>query len=142
MGRVGSIQRARERREEKSAQKGEITTTLGVLLDSGPALKILTTASLPASQAFALAKITRAVDEEIEAGHGVRVKLCEQYGKLDKTGVFFEFEGDKKAAFEAEWLALAGSPVSIKGSPIKIADIQGVSISAAALQTLSWLVVE
>jgi hypothetical protein len=137
--KVRSIQRARDQHEAKGA---EIATTVGALFSSSNALQKLVNEALPARQAFAVAKIAKAVGAELEACNETRLRLCEQYGKLneDKTG--YDFASSKREAFDKEWGELTAVPVTIRGEQIKVDSLRTVSISAADLLALSWLIVE
>jgi hypothetical protein len=136
--KIRSIQQAMDKRAG-----AEINTTLGALYESAEALQTLSNERLPSRLAFTMARILKTVQSELETFHETRLKLCQQYGALNESQTQYVFpDASSQEAFEKEWLQLRALPVTIKGTQIKINDLQGISISAAALMALSWLIVE
>lgn len=140
---VRSIDRAKKKHAAKEAAKGEVLASINELFRSQSALLWLTTERLPATLAFRLSKIAKAVTQEIEAVDETRIKLCQQYGTLNEETKAYDFPtAEVEEKFNQEWAELSAVSVAIKGGPISIGELQGITISAGSLMALSWLVVD
>jgi len=137
MSSVRSIERARDK---KAAQGATIRATLEELLIGQPALRMLTTRPLPARDAFKLSKIAKAVERELKSCDETRLKLCQQYGELNKETNKYEFpDNSQREALDKEYSELIQTEVEIPGERLKVGIIPE-PISAGDLMPLHWLI--
>ena len=134
--KLRSIQRARE---QETAKAAVLQVTLEDLLRSRQALQSLASMPLPARDAFRLCKIVKAVAKELEACNDTRLKLCEQFGKLNEDTQSYDFASDSdREAFTREYGELLKTEVEISGERINPSILN--NISAGELLVLAWLI--
>lgn len=135
-GKVRSIHRAQQQAEAKEA---EITVTLAELLASQQALQSLANERMPARHAFKLSKILKSVTKELDACNEARLKMCDQYGKKQEDGSY-KFSKSNETLVNAEFADLIKTEVTIRGELLDLDGLPGLTISAASVILLGWLV--
>lgn len=119
-----------------------IKVTIAELLNSQGALARLMAQPVAARLSFALARVLRGVNTELETFNSTRLELCKKHGTLQEGRQSYEFEGDSRAAFEAEYAELLKGDVQLPFDAIPIEALELVAIPAADAHSLSWLVAE
>lgn len=114
--------------------------TLSILIESLPALARLSAQPAPAPLAFALAKVNKAVESELEAYNTARLGLCKQHGTLPKDKSAYEFTAAGRRKFDAGFKDLLATEAELKVGEIDINRLGDVTISGADLSALSWLI--
>lgn len=133
--KIRSIQRAQEQAEAKAET---ITVTLADLLASQQALQSLAQQPLPARLAFKLSKVLKAVTKELDTCNETRIKLCDQYGTKREDGSY-KFSKANEELVNKEYNDLVQTQVTIRGEHIDLEDLPGLTISAADVIRLAWL---
>lgn len=134
--KIRSIKRAQE---QAQAKESEITVTLADLLNSQQALQSLANQPMPARHAFKLSRILKQTAKELETLNEIRLKMCERLGKKNKAGDF-EFSKANEATINAEFADLVKTEVVIRGELLDLDGLPGLTISAAHVVLLSWLI--
>lgn len=102
-------------------------TTIEELINADETIARLIKQPLPVVQSYRLAKFTKALVEELKVYNDERIKLCEQYGTLDKNEGVYKFEGENLEKFNADKNVLLSQEVELDVKPI---DISGLELSA------------
>lgn len=116
---------------------------LAQLVASAPALGRLCAEKAPARITFTLARVTKSINSELETYEKTRMSLLEKYGTLSEDKSHYKFESrEQSEKFELELKELLETPVSLQHSPLALDQLETVSVSAADLMALDWLIVE
>lgn len=108
-------------------------TTIAKLVNLSPALKRLSAEPLPVKTSYALAKMIKKVQSELEIYDSERIKLCEKYGSKNKQGSY-DIEESKMQAFNSDYKELLLQEVESDFEPITLPD--NITISASDLLAL------
>jgi hypothetical protein len=125
-----------------------IEVKLRTLHESFEALKTLAMTPVRAFISFRLSKIVRQVREEIKSSQESRQEVLERVANLLEGEMAWKFETpEKKKEFEEEMNKLLEEKVIINGSLFKISELKAadgteITIEAAALELLDWLIIE
>lgn len=116
--------------------------TYGHLLASLDAFGRFMASSLPLKTSIAMKDVARRVQQLVADYHEERLKLCEQFGTLNKETNNYEFENDDaKAKFDASMTELHGVAVDVPGGRIRLAGLlSSMAISPGDLIALEWLI--
>ncbi len=107
-------------------------TTIARLVNLSPSLKRLGAEPLPVKTSYALAKMIKKVQAELEIYDSERIKLCEKYGRKNKQG--YDIDESKMSAFNSDYEELLQQEAEIDYEPIALPD--NVTISASDLLAL------
>lgn len=99
-------------------------TTIEKILDAREILSRLAVKALPVKQSYRLAKLVKAVNDELSVYDGERIKLCEKYGTLDKDNGVYKFEGENREKFNADINVLLSQEVELDVKPIDISNLE------------------
>lgn len=99
-------------------------TTIEKILDVRETLSRLAEKALPVKQSYRLAKLVKAVNNELSIYEGERIKLCEKYGTLDKDNGVYKFEGENREKFNADINVLLSQEVELDVKPIDISNLE------------------
>ena len=99
-------------------------TTIEKILDAREVLSRLAEKALPVKQSYRLAKLVKAVNDELSIYEGERIKLCEEYGTLDKDNGVYKFEGENREKFNADINVLLSQEVELDVKPIDISNLE------------------
>ena len=99
-------------------------TTIKQILNARETLSRLSEKALPVKQSYRLAKLVKAVDDEINVYDGERIKLCEKYGTLNKEKHIYEFKDEEYKSFETDINVLQSQEVELDVKPIDISDLE------------------
>lgn len=102
--------------------------TIKQILNARETLSRLAGRTLPVKQSYRLAKLVKAVNDELNVYDGERIKLCEKYGTLNKEKRIYEFEDGEYKSFETDINVLQSQEVELDIKPI---DIIGLELSAS-----------
>nr|DAZ53813.1 MAG TPA: Protein of unknown function (DUF1617) [Caudoviricetes sp.] len=102
-------------------------TTIKQILNARETLSRLAGRTLPVKQSYRLAKLVKAVNDELSIYEGERIKLCERYGTLNKEKHIYEFEDEAYKRFETDINVLQSQEVELD---IKLIDISDLELSA------------
>ncbi len=121
-----------------------IATTLGQLADAEPALARLAAAPLPIAAAYRVAKVSRAVAEELKYFHEQRNTLVRDHGTpVDGTDEIRVLQtSDKWGTFVDRVRELAAVPVTLTIAPLDLTTIPDLRMSPADLLLLGPLVAD
>lgn len=133
--KVRSIQRAAQ---QAAAKEETISVTLAELLNSQQALQSLAQQPLPARLAFKLSKVLKAVTKELDQCNETRIQLCDRYGEKQEDGTY-TFSKANEEAVNAEYQELIKTEITLHAERIDLENLPGVTISAANIIFLSWL---
>lgn len=97
------------------------------ILNARETLSRLAEKTLPVKQSYRLAKLIKAVNDELSIYEGERIKLCEKYGTLNKEKRIYEFEDETYKSFETDINVLQSQEVELD---IKLIDISDLELSA------------
>lgn len=103
-------------------------TTIKQILTARDALSRLAERALPVKQSYRLAKLIKAVNEEMSIYDGERIKICEKYGTLNgekKQYDISDWDGFRKDSEEllSQEVDLDIKPVSVNGLEISAQDL-------------------
>jgi len=121
---------------------GQLELTVQQLVNSKQALSSLVSQPLVFGTSFKLAKVVKAVNEELQTYDDLRRKLCEKYGTLTEDESQYDIPANKQKEFNAEFAELLATPIQLPGSPLRPAEFGRVEMSAGDLLALEWLIVE
>jgi hypothetical protein len=120
-----------------------ISITLEQLINSTDGLKGLSQKQLKARSAYAVSKILKAADAEMNTFNETRMELIKKYGEKDETG---ELKSDEQgnvhiidemlSTFNKELQELLNTTVDINANKIKIEDIGDVEFTPAEMAQL------
>ena len=110
------------------------------LVESASSLGHLSKQPCKAKIAFCLAKNIRLIQAELNAYEDARISLCKRYGKLNKETNSYEFEPEERRHFQAEFEDLLEIEVDIEVTRLKSSDLINLTLSAAELLVLDWLI--
>lgn len=99
-----------------------INTTIKTLFGAMGILRKLSNKELPVKVSYSLAKVIKAASAELATYDGQRIKLCEQYGKLNEDGSEYEIDEARRSEFEAKADELINLAVEIDVKPVKLPD--------------------
>ena len=102
-------------------------TSIKQILNARETLSRLSGRTLPVKQSYRLAKLVKAVNDELSIYEGERIKLCEKYGTLNKEKRIYEFEDEAYKSFETDINVLQSQEVELD---IKLIDISDLELSA------------
>ena len=102
-------------------------TSIKQILNARETLSRLAGRTLPVKQSYRLAKLVKAVNDELSIYEGERIKLCEKYGTLNKEKRIYEFEDEAYKSFETDINVLQSQEVELD---IKLIDISDLELSA------------
>jgi hypothetical protein len=129
--------------ERERVKSDAVTASLKELVVSQMALSQLGSQPLRAKAAFRVSKILRAVNPELESFETQRRALLDKYGKLPEGATEYEFNSpEARTEFEKEYEELLTAEVSLNVAPLKIEEIDAISIAPSDLAVLSWLFTE
>lgn len=134
--KIRSIQRAAE---QAAAKEEMISVTLAELLNSQQALQSLAQQPLPARLAFKLSKVLKAVTKELDACNDTRIQLCDRFGQKQEDGTY-KFSKKNEDAVNVEYQELIRTEVTLHVERIDLENLPGLTISAANVVMLSWLI--
>ena len=100
-------------------------TTIEKILDAREVLSRFAEKALPVRQSYTLAKLIKAVNNELSIYEGERIKLCEKYGTLNKEANKYDI--NDKDGFYRDSTILLNQEVDLDVKPI---DISGLELSA------------
>ena len=100
-------------------------TTIEKILDARETLSRLAEKALPVRQSYGLAKLVKAVNNELSVYEGERIKLCEKYGTLNKKANKYDI--NDMDGFSKDSVVLLSQEVDLDVKPI---DISGLELSA------------
>ncbi len=99
-----------------------IKTTISRIFNAMTVLQRLSNKELPVKVSYSLAKVIKAASAELATYDGQRIKLCEQYGKLNEDGSEYEIDEARRSEFEAKADELINLAVEIDVKPVKLPD--------------------
>lgn len=100
-------------------------TTIKSILNATDTLSRLAEKALPVRQSYRLAKLVKAVNDELSIYEGERIKLCEKYGTLNKEAKKYDINDTD--GFYRDSAVLLSQEVELDVKPI---DISGLELSA------------
>lgn len=99
-----------------------IKVTINRIISAMAVLQKLSNKELPVKVSYALAKAIKTASAELATYDGQRIKLCEQYGKLNEDGSEYEIDEARRSEFEAKADELINLAVEIDVKPVKLPD--------------------
>lgn len=97
-------------------------TTIEKILDARETLSRLAEKALPVKQSYRLAKVVKAVNDELSVYEGERIKLCEKYGTLNKEAKKYDINDTD--GFYRDSAVLLSQEVELDVKPIDISDLE------------------
>lgn len=97
-------------------------TTIEKILDSRETLSRLAEKALPVKQSYRLAKLVKAVNDELSIYEGERIKLCEKYGTLNKQAKKYDINDTD--SFYRDSAVLLSQEVELDVKPIDISNLE------------------
>ena len=121
-----------------------IDTTLGTLAGAESALTRLSEDKLPYQTAYSVAKVLRAVSEELRHFHEERNKLVREYGEPGEPPEEVKIlpTSPNWAAFRNEFEELAAVKVTLPVDPLDLTTISNLTIAPLDLLQLGPLIKE
>ncbi|MGN1479854.1 MAG: hypothetical protein ACI4XH_08810 [Acutalibacteraceae bacterium] len=98
------------------------------LIMAKDALQKLAEQPLPVKQSYRLSKILKAVEPELEVFESERIKICEKFGKMNKSKTSYDITDREN--FEKEYEELVSQPVELDFKPINLFDCDDIKITA------------
>lgn len=99
-----------------------MTTTINQILTARDTLSRLAEQSLPVKHSYCLAKLIKAVNNEMSLYDNERIKLCEKYGTLNQEQR--QYDINDKESFVRESTELLGQEVELDVKPIDITELE------------------
>lgn len=112
-----------------------IKTTMNELLAANKVFNKLTLDTYPGRVAFAIARIVREINKEVEVFEKTRLEIIQKYADKDANGELILQEGnihisdDKLIACNDELTAIAATEINVNAEPIKIEWLENVSLT-------------
>lgn len=97
-------------------------TTISKILDACETLSRLAEKALPVRQSYRLAKLVKAVNDELSIYDGERIKLCEKYGTLNKEAKKYDINNTDD--FYRDSAVLLSQEVELDVKPIDISNLE------------------
>lgn len=97
-------------------------TTIDKILDAREALSRLAEKALPVKQSYRLAKLVKAVNDELSVYEGERIKLCEKYGTLNEEAKKYDINDTD--GFYRDSAVLLSQEVELDVKPIDISNLE------------------
>lgn len=98
--------------------------TIKQILNARETLSRLAEKALPVKQSYRLAKLVKAVNDELAIYNSERIKLCEKYGTANKEKGIYEFQGENAEKAGADLDVLQSQEVELDVKPIDISDLE------------------
>ena len=121
-----------------------MTVTLEQLINSSDGFKALSQKPLKARPAYAVGKILKAVDSEIQSFNDARMKLIVKYGEKDENNELKKDENDNVHIppefldnFNTELRDLLETSVELNINKIKLADIEEIDFTPSEMAQIS-----
>lgn len=99
-----------------------MNTTINQLLTARDTLSRLAERTLPVKQSYRLAKLIKAVNDEMSVYDSERIKLCEKYGTLNQEQK--QYDINDKESFVRESTELLNQEVELDVKPIDITELE------------------
>ena len=120
---------------------------LGEIVAGIEAINKLLDAPLKARTAFRLGKLSKELSPHFETYEKVRQELLEKFGKKvesdDENGqVQYSFANGTAEKFQTELIAMLEEKVDVKVRKIKVAELNGSSLTARDMMALEWLIAD
>ena len=122
---------------------------LGEIVAGIEAINKLLDAPLKARTAFRLGKLSKELSPHFETYEKVRQELLEKFGtKVESDdgspegSVQYTFSNGTAEKFQTELMAMLEEKVDVKVRKIKIAELNGVDLTARDMMALEWLIAE
>jgi len=121
-----------------------IKVALGRLYQENEAMKLLLQSTLPAKTAHKLATIARAIHSELSLVEDFRVSLVSRYGE-EVPAIGDQPPGKRVSAenmekFTNEFNEYLSVEIELPGDKISLDDISSISMSAAQISQIDWLI--
>ncbi len=97
-------------------------TSIKQILNARETLSRLAEKALPVKQSYRLAKVVKAVNDEINVYEGERIKLCEKYGTLNKEANKYDINDTD--GFYRDSAVLLSQEVDLDAKPIDISSLE------------------
>ncbi len=120
---------------------------LGEIVAGIEAINKLLDAPLKARTAFRLGKLSKELAPHFETYEKVRKELLEKFGEKvesdEENGqVQYNFANGTAEKFQAELMAMLEEKVDVKVRKIKVAELNGSSLTARDMMALEWLIAD
>ena len=120
---------------------------LGEIVAGIEAINKLLDAPLKARTAFRLGKLSKELSPHFETYEKVRQELLEKFGEKvesdDENGqVQYSFANGTAEKFQTELIAMLEEKVDVKVRKIKVAELNGSSLTARDMMALEWLIAD
>ena len=120
---------------------------LGEIVAGIAAINKLLDAPLKARTAFRLGKLSKELAPHFETYEKVRQELLEKFGEKvesdDENGqVQYSFANGTAEKFQTELIAMLEEKVDVKVRKIKVAELNGSSLTARDMMALEWLIAD
>ena len=120
---------------------------LGEIVAGIEAINKLLDAPLKARTAFRLGKLSKELAPHFETYEKVRQELLEKFGEKvesdEENGqVQYNFANGTAEKFQAELIAMLEEKVDVKVRKIKVAELNGSSLTARDMMALEWLIAD
>ena len=120
---------------------------LGEIVAGIEAINKLLDAPLKARTAFRLGKLSKELSPHFETYEKVRQELLEKFGEKvesdDENGqVSYSFANGTAEKFQTELMAMLEEKVDVKVRKIKVAELNGSSLTARDMMALEWLIAD
>jgi len=120
---------------------------LGEIVAGIEAINKLLDAPLKARTAFRLGKLSKELAPHFETYEKVRGELLEKFGEKvdsdDENGqVQYSFANGTAEKFQTELIAMLEEKVDVKVRKIKVAELNGSSLTARDMMALEWLIAD
>lgn len=129
--------------------------TLKEISEMQSGLDVILTKELPVKTAYWLARFLDKVRAEIGATEKIRLQLIDKYAKKDKDGKFifkkdskgkdlgeYDFTKENLEKFGKEYTELSEVEMEIDFKPIKLADLENITIKPIVLVQLKKIIEE
>lgn len=97
-------------------------TSIKQILNARETLSQLAGRTLPVKQSYRLAKLVKAVNDEMSIYEGERIKLCEKYGTLNKKANKYDINDTD--GFSKDSVVLLSQEVELDVKPIDISNLE------------------
>lgn len=111
------------------------------MLNAVPALGKLADEPLSVKTSYALAKLNKAVQAELDIYEKERIRLCERYGHKNEEKGCYELEPDKQQEFEKAIAELQSQETDICTDKIDLSG-ENIKISAREIMTIESFIEE
>jgi hypothetical protein len=113
---------------------------LNQLVNSADSLRRISTERVSGRLAYRIGRNMRLIDQEIVTYNEARIKLLEQYGKLNDSKTQYIFDNGDAEKFNSDLVSLLQTEIELDIHPLVPDDVDSFSCTSADLMQIDWMI--